>query len=40
MLHLIALCGMASAPPQVYGFCKPYAITGSLPCIKELQVRE
>ncbi len=22
---------------QVYGECKPYAITGSLPCIKELQ---
>jgi hypothetical protein len=26
--------------PQVYGVCKPYAITGSLPCIKELQVRD
>ncbi len=22
---------------QVYGYCKPYAITGSLPCIRELQ---
>ncbi len=23
---------------QVYGECKPFSITGSLPCIRELQV--
>jgi hypothetical protein len=28
---------MTSAFSKVYGFCKPYAITGSLPCIRELQ---
>lgn len=28
---------MTAAFSEVYGFCKPYAITGSLPCIKELQ---
>ena len=29
---------MVAAFAKVYGFCKPYAITGSLPCIRELQV--
>lgn len=28
---------MVAAFSRVYGFCKPYAITGSLPCIRELQ---
>ncbi|GLC37544.1 hypothetical protein PLESTB_001759000 [Pleodorina starrii] len=28
---------MTAAFSKVYGFCKPYAITGSLPCIRELQ---
>ncbi len=29
---------MTDAFAKVYGVCKPYAITGSLPCIRELQV--
>jgi hypothetical protein len=28
---------MTDAFSKVYGHCKPYAITGSLPCIRELQ---
>lgn len=28
---------MAAAFEEVYGSCKPYAITGSLPCIRDLQ---
>jgi acetylornithine deacetylase len=28
---------MTAAFQQVYGSCKPYSITGSLPCIRELQ---
>jgi acetylornithine deacetylase len=28
---------MEKAFQDVYGQCKPYAITGSLPCIRELQ---
>ncbi|EFJ48310.1 hypothetical protein VOLCADRAFT_81178 [Volvox carteri f. nagariensis] len=28
---------MTAAFTRVYGFCTPYAITGSLPCIRELQ---
>ncbi|KAG2484765.1 hypothetical protein HYH03_016419 [Edaphochlamys debaryana] len=28
---------MDTAFTKVYGYCKPYAITGSLPCIRELQ---
>lgn len=32
-----ALC---KATEEVVGHVKPYSITGSLPCIRELQVRE
>lgn len=41
LLTRLPLAGCPAHPPatrhQVYGYCKPYAITGSLPCIRELQ---
>ncbi|PNW87021.1 hypothetical protein CHLRE_02g105500v5 [Chlamydomonas reinhardtii] len=36
-LDTVGFNAMTSAFSKVYGYCKPYAITGSLPCIRELQ---